>query len=138
MEIVVVMVLLGIVGAVVIPGFFRSSTVGTTNESVRPIVQLLKAGQKLAITNNTPVRVAIDLTSSRYQVTARDIDTIVAMGTLELPVSARLSSDSTRVIFRFLPTGDAFSDSVLVTSTTSTTMIRVNPWTGAIDVRSRR
>ncbi len=136
-EIVVVMLLLGIVGAVVIPGFFRSSLLGTTNDTTKPIVQLLKSAQKLAIKSNTPVRVVIDLPTSRYQVTGRDIDTLVASGVLELPVSARMTSDSARVMFKFLPTGDALSDSLLVSSTTGSTLIKVNPWTGAIIARAR-
>lgn len=136
-EMVVVMLLLAIVGAVVIPGFFRSGTVSPMAKATQPLVQLLKFGQNTAVENNTPVTVYLDPVTLRYNVWARDIDTVLSEGVLEIPMSVRLTTESQRAVFTFAPTGDAFADSVLVSTGTGTVMVQVNPWSGDIDVLSR-
>lgn len=136
-EIMIVMVLMTIVGAVVLPAMFRSVAVDPMQQATQPIMSLLRFGQKSAAQIGSPVRVALDPATGRYLVTAMSVDTPLAAGVLELPLAARVTTDSLRAIFTFKPVGGADADSLLVTSNAGLALIRVDRWTGEIRVVRR-
>lgn len=133
-ELMVVMVLIAIVGAVVVPAFLKSAVVDPLNQATMPLVQLLKFGKQAAAKTGTMVRVVIDPATAGYVVTSAQIDTVLAAGYLELPVSTRIIADSLRANFLFDPTGIMIGDSLLVSSNAGMAVVRVNRWTGAVHV----
>jgi prepilin-type N-terminal cleavage/methylation domain-containing protein len=133
-ELVVVMVLIAIIGVVVVPAFLKTAVVDPTSQATQPLVQLLKFGKQRAAELGTRVRVILDPATGNYLVTAVGVDTPLVAGVLDLPVSTRLVTDSLRARFVFEPTGSALADSILVSSGAGSAMVRVDRWTGAVNV----
>jgi prepilin-type N-terminal cleavage/methylation domain-containing protein len=133
-ELMVVMVLMAIVGAVVIPAFLKSAVVDPTSQATQPIVQLLKFGKQQSVELGTSVRVMLDPATGAYSVIANSVDTALAEGRLELPASTRILADSLRLRFLFEPSGVTFADSLIVSSSQGAALIRVNAWTGVVNV----
>ena len=142
-EIVVVLAILGVVGAAVVPQMMLRSR-GGARASVRDIVSAYSLARDLAAARGVPTAVALELSSGCYWVyaepTAATPADTVRHGALELDGSVALSGGNGRwVVTRFDPFGRTLSGGGGISISTPKELyeITVDPWTAAVDVRRR-
>jgi prepilin-type N-terminal cleavage/methylation domain-containing protein len=133
-ELVIVLVIIGIIGSVVGPAFWRASTVDAAGSLTTPVVSLLRFAQRTATQRNEVVTTIIDPSTNAYQVQTAVDGITRAAGTLAFPTQARFLTDSLRLRVVFNPTGSATADSIIVAGPQMVALVRVDPWTGLIDV----
>ena len=134
-ELVVVLVLIGIVSAAVMPAVWHAATPDSANVLAEPVVSLLRFAQRSAASQNQVVRVTIDPETNAYRAETMGDGVTRAEGTVELPSDARFLTDLDRLQVTFDPAGRADADSLVVRDAQRTAMVRVDPWTGTIDVQ---
>lgn len=142
-EIVVVLTILGVVGAAVVPQMVLESRNGA-RASVREIVSAYRTARGLAAARGMPATVAVELNTGRYWVyvepTATTSADTVRQGTVPLDGSSALrGGDGRWVVTGFDPFGRSRSERGSITVSTSKERyeIRADPWTAAVDVRRR-
>ncbi len=133
-ELIGVIVLLGIVGAVTLPAFLQTQTPDPTTAAAAPLIELLRFAERSAVLQNVPVTVTVDPATAAYHVAAENADSALADGRLTLPAFGHLAADSLRARFVFDPTGRVYADSIFISSGGVTALVHVYPWTGAIGV----
>jgi prepilin-type N-terminal cleavage/methylation domain-containing protein len=134
MELVVVLVLIGIVSAVVAPALWRAATPDTANTLTAPVVSLLRFAQLTAVGRNQTVSLVIDPNTNAYRVQTPSDGVIRRTGTLTFPTQAHFLAGADRLRVNFDPRGGADADSLVVADVQNVAVIRVDPWTGAINV----
>ena len=136
-ELVVVLVLMGISLAVVVPAIWKASTSDAANALAAPVVSLLRFAQRTAAQRNDVVTVSIDPTTNSYQVRTMRADTVMASGKFAFMTNAHFLTDSARLHVTFRPAGGADADSLLLSDPGGVLDLRVDPWTGTINVVHR-
>jgi prepilin-type N-terminal cleavage/methylation domain-containing protein len=133
-ELVVVLVLIGIISAVVAPAIWNAAAPDSTNTLAAPLVSLLRSAQRTAAEQNEVVTVLINPGNNAYRAeVARDGGTPIS-GTLPFPTQAHFITDSARLRIVFNPTGSVSADPLVLADAKNVAVIRIDPWTGAMDV----
>ena len=134
MELVVVFVLIGIISAVVAPALWRAAAPDTAGAITDPVVSLLRFAQRTAADHNQMVSLAIDPATNAYRVQTVGDGVTRASGTLTFPGQAHFLTDAARLSIAFDSRGGADADSLVVGDLQNVAVVRVDPWTGAINV----
>lgn len=137
LEIVIVLILMGITGAVVLPALLRAATPNSADTMAAPLVQLLQSAQRAATARDVAVTVTLDPVTAAYRAEADGADSALAAGVLPLAATVRLTADSVRARFLFWPDGSAYGDSLMVRNGATTVVVRVDPWNGAVSAVPR-
>jgi prepilin-type N-terminal cleavage/methylation domain-containing protein len=133
-ELVVVLVLISIVSAVVVPAILNAMHPDSISTLTEPIVSLLRFAQRTAAQQDQRVTVTIDPSTNNFQAQTVGDGLTRASGTLALPAQAHFLTDSARLQVVFNPTGGVIADSLIVSDPQNVAVIRIDPWSGAIDV----
>lgn len=136
-ELVVVLVLIGITMAVVVPAIWQASTSDTANTLAAPVVSLLRYAQRTAAQQNDVVTVGIDPSTNAYEVRAARTDSVLAAGHFAFASAAHFLADSARLRVMFKPAGGADADSLVLSDANGIVDVRIDPWSGTIDVAHR-
>ena len=142
-EIVVVLTIMGVVGAAVVPRIALQSRNGA-RASVREIASLYRTARGIAAARGMPATVVVELNTGRYWVyvepTATTPADTVRQGNVPLDGSTALrGGDGRWVVTRFDPFGRSRSErgSITVSTGKERYEIRADPWTAAVDVLRR-
>ena len=161
-EIVVVLLIISIAAALAAPAFRSFFEEDDLTAATHRFETLFAFARDSAIHGGRPVTVLVDSVSGRVwlDTPAADIDpdTMPAVepgrafgsqamrpGTqrmdgvdegepLDLPASIRIELTKARARFTFAPSGAAYADSLVLSSTLGTRLLTLNPWTGDVVV----
>jgi prepilin-type N-terminal cleavage/methylation domain-containing protein len=135
-EVVIVLAILGIIGAVTAPALARVGRQDAVTNSAGEVVRVLRSARMAALERAAPVSVIIEPASGKYLVTtdADDSRLTLAEGTLALAPGVRLASygPCPRLRFAFSRLGSAAADSMTVTGDGGSAVIKVDRWSGEL------
>lgn len=134
-EVVVVLLILSVMGAIVVPAFQRDPVRSDLDQATARMEALFKFARDAAVRGSVPVTVILDSVSAEAWIDARDVS--VRPEPLGLPVSVRVQLFEARPRFTFLPNGgmSARDSLALVGPGGETRTLTFNPWTGHATVR---
>lgn len=133
LELVVVVALLAVVGAMAVPAFRPPPREAALEEGAGRVEALFRMARMEAVRQGAPVTVVLDSTSSRVWIDTRNV---TEGEDLELPPGVRLEVGSARATWHFRPGGSASGDSVVVRGPSGgIRIVTVDPWTGHASVR---
>lgn len=135
-ETVVSLTLMGIVAAVTVPAMLEANRADAKGQGVRQVVRLLRSTRATALDRAVTVALTIDPATQRYWIQQQGVgDTSAAIaGKLQLPTDIRLSTESTRLSFRFRRDGVTDAGAITLLTPTGSVTVRLDPWTGEPDV----
>jgi prepilin-type N-terminal cleavage/methylation domain-containing protein len=144
-ELVVVMVILAVMGALAVPAFRNSVQEDDLTIATERIQTLFKLARDSAVHSGVPITVWIDSVSSNvWLVRAESAVTGVQDSltksepraergeSLELPESVTIELSKARARFRFAASGAAFADSLVLRTSGETRLLTIHPWTGDV------
>lgn len=134
-ELVIVMVIISIMGAVIVPALARPVAIDPM-AAARPLTDVLRSAHRAAVDSGRIVRLTVDPSTARYAARMEGSATSLASGTMDLAGSS-LIADSVRASFAFHPTGAATGDVIVVSGGVRTILVTVDPWTGEPVLRDR-
>ena len=134
-EVVVVLLILGVVGAMVLPAFQREPVRSDLDQATARMEALFQFARDSAVRGSVPVTVILDSVSAEAWIDARDVS--VRPEPLGLPASVQVQLFQARPRFTFLPGGGMSArDSVeLIGVGGERRHLSLNPWTGHATVR---
>jgi general secretion pathway protein H len=135
-EVIVVLIVLAIVGAIAVPELLRAMEVGADDGEVAPLTALLREARGVSVEHSVVVRMVVDPEGARYRADSSGVfgAGLLHEGTVDLESGVQMQSDSARLYFTFRPDGRVFGDTVIVNGRWGSSMVTVDRWTGAIRV----
>lgn len=127
-ELLVVLVILGIGAMAVLPALPGPRSEDRAAALAGELARLLQTARTRALAEGTAVAVMLDPATGRYLIAADS-------GALLLPPGTSLATARPRLRFVFAADGSAHPDSVVVVSGERVSVVRVDRWSGAINVR---
>lgn len=135
-EILVVIAILAIVGAVTLPALRPNSEDELARVS-GVLTNLMQRSRQTAVERGETVSLIVDAENARYWaiILAPDHpDSVVSYGTIDLPSGAMLTAGESRTHFTFAPSGSVSGRSLTLRMDGRSALITGNQWTG--DVRA--
>jgi prepilin-type N-terminal cleavage/methylation domain-containing protein len=138
-EVVIVVLILGVIGAVTVPAFRAVAGRDEVTVVADELALLLRRLRLSALERGATVELVIDPESGRYWswIHGGAASEPFVAGVIDLPEGIRLEANSPRVGFTFRPAGPPQAGFVGVTGAGSGAVVRVDPWTGDPSVRMR-
>jgi prepilin-type N-terminal cleavage/methylation domain-containing protein len=138
LEVGLVLAILAIATALAVPAAARLGA-DKPHTSADAILGLLHDARKEAIDRNVTCTLLLDPLTGRYQLDTTGLSGsgTRASGSIELGISATLTTDLPRLRYIFRPTGAAFADTVLVRGGGRTMLVSVDPWSGVAHADAR-
>ena len=135
-EVIVVLIVVAIVGAIAVPELLRAMEVGADDGEVAPLTALFREARRVSADRAVVVRVVLDPEGARYRADTSGVwgAGLLHEGEIELEPGVQMQSDSARLNFTFRPDGRVFADTVIVSGRWGSSMVTVDRWTGAIRV----
>ena len=135
-EMLVVIAILAIVGAVTLPAARLNSEDELARASAL-LTNLIQRSRQTAVERGESVSLIVDAENARYwaiAVAPDHPDSVVSYGTIDLPSGATLTADDSRTHFTFGPSGSVSGQPLTLEMDGGAALITVNQWTG--DVRA--
>ncbi len=134
-ELIVVLAILGIGAATVLPALPGPRRDGEADVLAGQVANLLQSARSMALERGTSVALFLDPATGRYLLAADSAAGEWDQGGLLLPPGTSLVADRPRLRFVFAADGSAYPDSVTVRGGDRVAVVRVERWSGALDVR---
>jgi prepilin-type N-terminal cleavage/methylation domain-containing protein len=144
-ELVVVLVIVAVMGALAVPAFRNWVQEDDLTIATGRMEALFRLARDSAVRAGAPVTVWIDSVSGNVWLvrsvdagvggenSSGDAETERQLGeSLELPESVSLELSKARARFRFAASGAAFADSLVLRTAEETRLITIHPWTGDV------
>lgn len=129
-EVVVVILLMGIVGALAVPSLPGLGR-GAPEETTRAVMGVLRGARRTAVESGRSVRVILDPSGARYWVETDFGDDRWSRSAGVIPVSpgVSLKSSEPRPEYTFTPSGPGYGDTLFIHGPTPA-VVTVDIWTG--------
>ena len=136
-EVIIVLAIMGIIGAVTAPSLVRLGRQDELTASAGEVARVLRSARMAALERAVPVSVIIEPAARKYLVKteADDGQLTLAEGTMALPPGVTLLSERPRVRFAFTRLGSAAPESLMVTGGGGAAVVGVERWSGEVYVR---
>ena len=138
-EVVVVIVLLAVIGAVVTPTVLRPDE-GDLMASARRVMSVIRSARMAGLRQGAPVVLTVDAANGRYMTELERDGTMEHLdgGQLHLSPNVTVLGDRQIVKFAFDGTGSAFAESLIVAGNGGAMLVGVEGWTGEPFLRTTR
>jgi general secretion pathway protein H len=135
-EIIVVLIVIAIAGAVAVPELLEAMDVGADDGEIAPLTALLRDARQTSVEQGVIVTLVLDPEGARYRADTSSVNGagLLHEGHVELEPGVRMESDSLRLSWRFRPDGSVFGDTVVVAGQWGSSRVTVDRWTGEIRV----
>jgi prepilin-type N-terminal cleavage/methylation domain-containing protein len=133
-ELLVVLAILGIGAATVLPAVAASGSKGAGGSAAAEVARMIRSARGAALERGATLTLVLDPGSGRYLLAADSSGIDRDTGSLALPPGASLVDTRPRLRFVFAADGTVHGDSVTVREGDRVSVIRVERWSGALDV----